>query len=200
MGVGFLPYRYKHRPKKSKSRRPDIKKVLKRNILVLIGVPLVLIIGIIVADIYLPATPYTLADKIITGLSTVGYKQVLIDAAIIENQGVVTLTSECYVITAYVEKYQVSSILMGINDVLPPRPNAHDIAADAFDTLGIEVLMVKVTEVRDNSFHGKLILRKGNRIANLDARPSDATAIAVRTDAPIYVKGDLLEEHGAYVC
>ncbi len=201
----LLAYAYKYKRKKAESGRSKFRrkrKTLEKNKLFLIGV---LILAIILASGYFllvisqdqividPAT-------IITGLSTIGYKQVAVNAAVVENYGIVSLSSECYQVIAYVEKHQAESIIMGLEGTVPPRPGSHDIIADAFENLGIELLMVKVTELRNNTFYGKIILKNGNRIANLDARPSDATAIAVRMNVPIYVKEDLLKTYGDYIC
>lgn len=133
-------------------------------------------------------------------LMTTNYKLVEVDVAYNENQGIVTLTSECKEIVAYVEPQQAESIYRGIKGLFVERPNAHDIAVDAFDSFGIEVVMVKITDLKDSAFHGRLILKKGNRIASLDARPSDATAIAVRVGAPVFVKNDLMESQGEGTC
>jgi bifunctional DNase/RNase len=134
-------------------------------------------------------------------LSTNGYSQVLVGASIDSHgEGVVTLTSGCSQIRAHVEAAQAESIYSGMEGMTPARPNAHDIAADAFRSLGIDVLMVKVTRVENQTFYGRIILRNGNTIASLDARPSDATAIAVRMQVPIYVKDELLEQNGQDIC
>lgn len=133
-------------------------------------------------------------------LLTRGYSAVEIEVMSDENIGIVTLTAGCERLTAYVEPDQAESIYRGINKMFVDRPNAHDIAIDAFDNFGIEVIMVRINEVLDNAFHGNLILKKGNKIVNLDARPSDATAIAVRAGAPIYVKNELFETDGEKIC
>lgn len=197
MRVDFLAYRYKYKPKKTKRKKLKFRKSLEKNKLE-IGAGILVIAIIVIAYLFLAPSPAP--TIIITGLSTLGYKQVSVDAAIISNQGIVTLTSECYQILAYVEAHQAESIIMGIEGIVPARPNSHDIAADAFESLGIELLMAKVTELRNNTFYGKLILKSGNRVASLDARPSDATAIAVRMGVPIYVKHDLLKEYGESIC
>jgi len=198
--VDFLAYRYKYKPKRSKSKRIKFRKSLKKNKLLLLGVSAVFVVAIIAITVYLFLASSKTPFPIITGLSTLGYKKVSVDAAVINNQGIVTLTSGCYQILAYVETHQAESIIMGIEGIVPARPNAHDIAVDAFESLGIELLIVKVTELRNNTFYGKLILKSGNRVASLDARPSDATAIAIRMDVPIYVKDGLLKEYGEYIC
>jgi len=134
-------------------------------------------------------------------LSTNGYSQVLVDAGFDSaGEGVITLTSGCSQIRAHVEAAQAESIYNGMQGMTPARPNAHDIAADAFRSLGIQVLMVKVTRVENQTFYGRIVLKDGNRIASLDARPSDATAIAVRMQVPVYVKDELLEQNSENIC
>lgn len=200
-----MAYTYKHRPKKpkfGKSKFRRKRKTLEKNKLFLIGV-LILAIILISGYFLLVISQDQIVINvvpIITGLSTIGYKQVAVNAAIANNHGIVSLTSECYQVIAYVEKHQAESIIMGLEGIVPRRPGSHDIIADAFESLGIELLMVKVTELRNNTFYGKIILKNGNRVASLDARPSDATAIAVRMNVPIYVKEDLLKTYGDYIC
>ncbi len=138
--------------------------------------------------------------SIIPDLQTKGYSLVSVDAAVSDDRGYVTLTSDCRQIVASVEAYQAESIYQGLQGFATDRPNSHDIITDAFDSLGVKVLMVKITEVKNNAFYGRMIVKSGNNIANLDARPSDATAIAIRVDAPVYVNDDLLEEYGEYIC
>jgi len=134
-------------------------------------------------------------------LSTVGYGQVIIDTGTDSSgNGVVLLTAGCMQIRTHIEAAQAESIYNGMHGITPARPNAHDIAADAFQALGIKVLMVKVTDMRNQTFYGRIVLRDGNRIASLDARPSDATAIAVRMHVPVYVRTQLLEENGENIC
>jgi len=131
---------------------------------------------------------------------TIGYEKVKVDAEIVDNNGIVTLTSGCYQILAYTEASQAESIKNGLEGKISFRPNAHDLIKATFDNLGIEVVMVKITELKNNTFFGKIILRQGNKILSLDSRPSDGTAIAVRTNSPIYVNSELLKEFGKKIC
>jgi bifunctional DNase/RNase len=137
---------------------------------------------------------------ILPNLITDDYAKVEIDVAYDSFQGVVSLTSGCKRIVAYVEPAQAESIYRGINDVYASRPNSHDISVDAFENLDIDIVLVKITEIKDGAFYGKLILRSRNKVVELDARPSDATAIAVRMDAPIYINKALLDQEGEAIC
>lgn len=134
-------------------------------------------------------------------LSTSGFSKVdKIETETVGDVGSVSLISDCYDLTATVEPEQAASIQRGVDKTYDPRPNAHDIAANVFETLKIDVLMVKITELRESSFYSKLILRQGNTILNLDARPSDAIAIALRSNSSIYINQTLLVEMGEKIC
>lgn len=174
-------------------RKPRTSKKLKISAIVIVS-----IIAIAAFIFYNSGEDNPVA--IITGLSTVGYNEMLVDAAAVNGYGIVGLESGCYRILATVEGYQAESIRMGVEGEVGDRPNSHDIVVDAFENLGVHVLMVKITEARNDTFYGKIILRNGNMVADLDARPSDATAIAVRMDVPVYMKTELLEKYGEYIC
>jgi bifunctional DNase/RNase len=134
-------------------------------------------------------------------LSTSGFSKVeSVNVQIVGDSGVVSLNTKCYNLSAVVEPLQAVSIQNGIDGKVEARPNAHDIMKDIFDGLKVEVLMVKVTEQRESSYFSKFILRQGNTILSLDARPSDAVAVALRVKAPIYVNETLLKQNGRYVC
>ncbi len=128
------------------------------------------------------------------------YSKVSIDAGVIDDYGIVTLTSKCYRITAYTEPAQAESIKNGLKGKIGFRPTAHDIIKTIFEEVGIKVLMVKVYGIKNNTFLGKLIIQYGNNVLSIESRPSDATAIAVRFNAPVYVKNELLEKYGKYIC
>jgi len=163
---------------------------------------LLLIVFSLVIYVFWPrAVSQVVQGIFLPDLSTSGFLKVeKIETEISDNLGSVSLKTDCYDLTASVEPEQTDSIQRGIEKTYAPRPDAHDIAADVFHHLKIEVLMVKITELRGNSFYSKLILRQGNTILNLDARPSDAIAIAVRTNSSIYINQTLLKENGKKIC
>jgi bifunctional DNase/RNase len=101
-----------------------------------------------------------------------------------------------------------------IERILGPRPYTHDLINDILKNFGIEVLMVKITEARNETclpeencswritYISKLFLKQGNLILGLDSRPSDALAIAARTDyeVPIFVNESIFEILGERIC
>jgi bifunctional DNase/RNase len=138
---------------------------------------------------------------IIPELSTSGFSKVeRVETEIFGNTGAISLKTDCYDLTASVEASQAESIQRAIDKTYIARPNAHDIAKEIFESLKIDVIMVKITELKENAFYAKLILRQGNVVLNLDARPSDAIAIALRMNSSIYVNSTLLKEAGKKIC
>jgi len=154
------------------------------------------------AYIFYPAAFYSqIATVTLPQLSTTGFVQVNVSADLIdENTASLTLSANCYDLTANVETLQAASILLALDHQVGPRPNAHDLAKDVFTSLKIDVLMVKITERRDTAYYSKIVLRQGNTVLNYDVRPSDGIAIALRMNAPIYMNETLLKSEGKKVC
>ena len=95
---------------------------------------------------------------------------------------------------------QTDSIQSGLEETIELRPNAHDLIKDIFETLGIRVLMVKVDSFHDGTYYSRIFVEQQGRILDLDTRPSDAIAIAVRTGAPIYVREEIMDGYGDKTC
>lgn len=91
---------------------------------------------------------------------------------------------------------EAAAILMKLQGAETPRPMTHDLMVKVFGDLGIECTQVSVTELRDNTFYATVTLRVGDRELEIDSRPSDAIALAVRTEAPIFVAEDVINESG----
>lgn len=90
---------------------------------------------------------------------------------------------------------EASAILMKLQGTESPRPMTHDLMAQLITDLHAEVARITVTEMRDNTFHAMIRLSTPADDVEVDCRPSDAIAVAVRTGAPIYVADDVLEEN-----
>ncbi|MCD6482661.1 MAG: bifunctional nuclease family protein [Candidatus Aenigmarchaeota archaeon] len=137
----------------------------------------------------------------IPDLSTTGYSKVdKIDVFVLQDVGVIRLYSGCYEITAYTEKQQAESIHEAITGKQSFRPNIHDLFADSIRGFGMEVLMVKIVDLKNNTYVGRIIIKNDGKIMSLDCKPSDGTAIALRVGAPIYIKDSLLTSQGKYIC
>jgi uncharacterized protein len=89
---------------------------------------------------------------------------------------------------------EAASILMRLQGTSSPRPLTHDLFTDTLAQLDAEIVRVCVTELRENTFHATITIRQNGSELELDSRPSDAIALAVRTDAPIYADDAVIEE------
>lgn len=167
---------------------------------VLSVVAFLLSLAVLIYFILLPILPVEVMLPILPETSTVGYQKVIANAYTQDGIGVVVLSSSCYVVEGGTEEWIAKSILNGLANRTEFRPDAHDVLRDLLKSLNVEVLMVKVVDIVNNTFIGRLVLKQGNRIISLDVRPSNGVAIAVRVNAPIYMREDLLKEYGKYVC
>jgi uncharacterized protein len=89
---------------------------------------------------------------------------------------------------------EASAIHNALEGVVPQRPLTHDLMVNVVAALGAELESVIVTEVRDHTFFAELHLRTNGGPKVISSRPSDALALAVRTDAPIFVSDQVIED------
>lgn len=90
--------------------------------------------------------------------------------------------------------HEARSIALEMRKEPAIRPNTHDLAKRIIHDLDGELVQVVVTELRGSTYIARLELRRGGRDVDVDARPSDAIAIALRADVPIFVSDSLLEQ------
>ncbi|MFA5113157.1 MAG: bifunctional nuclease family protein [Candidatus Margulisiibacteriota bacterium] len=84
--------------------------------------------------------------------------------------------------------FEAAAIAMELQNVQPPRPMTHDLLRNAIETLGGKLKKVVINDVKDGTFYATVEVEvKDNKVINLDARPSDAIALAVRGHTPIFV-------------
>ena len=91
---------------------------------------------------------------------------------------------------------EAAAILMCLQGTEPQRPMTHDLAATIIASLDAEIRQVTVTELRENTFHSRITLVRNGSEIELDARTSDAIALALRADAKIFAADDVIEESG----
>ncbi len=91
---------------------------------------------------------------------------------------------------------EAAAILMRLQDARPPRPATHDLMCSALEELGAEVTQVAITDLRDNTFFAQVTVSNGVDEHELDSRPSDALALAVRAEAPIYAAEQIVMDSG----
>jgi bifunctional DNase/RNase len=90
--------------------------------------------------------------------------------------------------------FEANAIAMQLEKVVSPRPMTHDLLRSAIETLRARVDRVVITDLRDNIFFAMIHLLRGEEHLASDARPSDAMALALRVNAPIFVEDAVLKK------
>ena len=89
---------------------------------------------------------------------------------------------------------EAAAILMKLQGASTPRPMTHDLMCEMLGELDVKCTQVSVTELRENTFYATITLQVSGRDVEIDSRPSDALALAVRTQAPIFAHEDVIAE------
>ncbi len=89
---------------------------------------------------------------------------------------------------------EAAAILMKLQGQPAPRPLTHDLLVNILGELDVEVARVTVTELRENTFHASITVVQNGAELEIDSRSSDAIAVAVRAQAPIFAADDVIEE------
>jgi len=92
----------------------------------------------------------------------------------------------------WVGLYEANAIAMEVEKPQTPRPMTHDLLKNLIHGLNAQVQRIVVTELKDDTFYAVIWMEQNGEIVALDARPSDALALALRTDCPIFVDEDVL--------
>jgi bifunctional DNase/RNase len=94
----------------------------------------------------------------------------------------------------WVGAYEANAIALEIEKIAPPRPMTHDLLRNLITELGVRVERVVVTRLQDNTFFAEIEMRNSDgSLMRLDSRPSDAIALALRADCPIYVDMEVIK-------
>ncbi len=94
----------------------------------------------------------------------------------------------------WIGPFEADAIAMALQHLEPPRPMTHDLLKNIISELGATVSHVLINELRDNTFHGRIVMDINGRHTEIDSRPSDAMALAVRCGVPIYVAEEVMEQ------
>ncbi|TAJ07120.1 MAG: bifunctional nuclease family protein [Nitrospirae bacterium] len=97
----------------------------------------------------------------------------------------------------WVGKSEASAISFALEGVAAPRPMTHDLMKAVLDAAGAKVISVVVTDLKDNTYYARVHLMSEDSEYSIDARPSDAIALALRADAPIFAKEDVIRQQAS---
>ncbi len=96
----------------------------------------------------------------------------------------------------WIGHFEADAIAIPMQKVPVSRPLTHDLLRSAITTLGARLEHVVINDLADETFYAKLVLEQGGRTVEVDARPSDAIALAIRADVPIYVEEKVIDSAG----
>ena len=113
----------------------------------------------------------------------------------ITNMPIVILKESCggNVLPIWVGVYEANAIALEIEKVITPRPMTHDLLKNVLVGLDAHVRKIVVTNIKDDTFYAVIWLERGGTLVSIDSRPSDALALALRIDCPIFVEEEVLK-------
>lgn len=97
----------------------------------------------------------------------------------------------------WVGKTEASAISMALENVAPPRPMTHDFMKSLLDVFDAKILSTVITDLNQNTYFAKIHLMFGDSEYTVDARPSDAIALALRSNAPVFAKETVLAKQSS---
>ena len=97
------------------------------------------------------------------------------------------------VLPIWVGLYEANAIALEVEKATPPRPMTHDLLRNLIHGLNAQVQRIVVSELRDDTFYAVIWMEQNGELVTIDARPSDAIALALRADCPIYVSEEVLK-------
>jgi bifunctional DNase/RNase len=97
-------------------------------------------------------------------------------------------------LSIWIGPYEAEAITVSLQELEVSRPLTHDLLRNLLVALGAEVKQVNITELKDDVFHANILLSINGRDVEIDSRPSDALALAVRVHVPVFVDEAVMEE------
>ncbi len=89
--------------------------------------------------------------------------------------------------------FEAQSIALEMEGIKPPRPLTHDLLKNLIDNLGATIIEVVIDELKENTFYAKITLEVSSMTNQIDSRPSDAIALAVRSQSPLFVAEEIMK-------
>jgi len=119
---------------------------------------------------------------------------------IIIQENMIAVGVDCKGIVAGISPERAMYIQQGIDKVLDVRPNIYDVFKRTIDHYNITLEDIKIVSYADEIYYSETVFKLNNRIFKVDSRPSDAIALALRTDSKVYINKTLLELYGQEIC
>ena len=97
------------------------------------------------------------------------------------------------VLPIWVGFFEANAIALKIEDVHTPRPMTHDLIKNILDSMGAQLKRIEISKLENSTYYANIFIQVNGREMQIDSRPSDAIAIALRTDSPIFVEPEVIE-------
>ncbi|SVE27976.1 uncharacterized protein METZ01_LOCUS480830 [marine metagenome] len=107
---------------------------------------------------------------------------------------ILKLKSEDRYVPIWVGSNEADAIAIKLQKVSLPRPLTHDLIISLLDEVGVSIEYILIESLKEETFYAKIAIRKNNNIIFLDSRASDAIALSVRSQAPIFINEDVVEK------
>ncbi|MCE1254237.1 MAG: bifunctional nuclease family protein [Anaerolineae bacterium] len=107
------------------------------------------------------------------------------------------LQSDTY-LPIWIGPYEAESITIALQEIEVARPQTHDLLKNVFNMLNAHLLRVEIINLREDVFYANLVVELNDQVVNIDSRPSDALALAVRTNVSILVAREVLDTAGIH--
>lgn len=129
-----------------------------------------------------------------TDLVSMSIKGLMLDP--VSNSPIVVLKDEeeKFFLPIWVGIFEANAIALQLENITTPRPMTHDLLRNMINELDAQVTRVVINDLRDSTFFAQIRVLVGGKTLEVDARPSDAIALALRTEAPIYVAQSVLDQ------
>lgn len=129
-----------------------------------------------------------------TDLVSMSIKGLMLDP--VSNSPIVVLKDddEKFFLPIWVGIFEANAIALQLENITTPRPMTHDLLRNMINELDARVTRVVINDLRDSTFFAQIRLLVGGKTLEVDARPSDAIALALRTEAPIFVAQSVLDQ------
>jgi bifunctional DNase/RNase len=106
-----------------------------------------------------------------------------------------SLETERY-LPIWIGPYEAESITIALQEIELARPQTHDLLLQMLTKMGAHLRKVEITSLKEDVFYGNLVVEKDDQTINIDARPSDSIALAVRAHVPIFMSTEILDVAG----
>jgi len=133
-------------------------------------------------------------------INVLNISQYVVADVLAVSDNTIIVGKNCTAIIAETSPERAQSIESGMRGVIEERPNTHDTFVAVLKSFNITLESIQIESFNGNYYFSNLLLRYGDKISKIDTKPSDAIALAVRTNATIYINKTLLEEVGKNIC